>query len=435
MRVFTTLCVLILWTTVTVGFASGETDTAEAEYRSHFWSKQLVTPFTGDQSTTHRMRYDTFKRDMTTQSNYRLFLETAREVLQQTGKCQFGSSVEDALQSCANEKPDEFATVTNLIRYYIDWSQGERQTVLDLFKAQLGSPLLHERLEARLVLGCVKREMQTRDTLAAINVCKDSGGWDLSTVMSVPCKDPRFSTRDEFDYDAFITQCVVTDAVNTSKGTEISKMVLPDFNIRLLADSVEVNLAPPAVQPAVVYEALVQARKPEILSAWFLNLETQGCMSSVFAPSNFSSLTATEREPFYSTCLPTALVQKLGQLPAEDSKFYAELIARRLAIIDMMEALNGAVMIATQSYNVVNATDREVGKLLEPIPAFSQALAKSYKDTVDLSMSSTFEDVIEAIDETVAAYQSADAVRDEVTDALAEDLRMLEYRTRTGAGR
>ncbi len=430
MRVITILLMMLMAPVFCFG-----TETSESEYKSHFWTKQLVTPFTGDQATTYRKQYKTFKREMTTRTNYQLFIETAREVLEETGMCQFGQPVELSLQSCANNLPDEFATVTNMIRYYIDWSQGEQQTVLDLFKSQLGSPLLHERLEARLVLGCVKREMQTRDTMGAINECKSSAGWDLSEVMSVPCKDQMFSTQDRFDYDDFMTQCVLTDKVNQSKGADISKMVLPDFTIQLLTDSVEVKLAPPAVQPSVVYAALVKARKQEILSSWFLNLETQGCMSSVFAPSNFGSLEANERKAFYSTCLPTALVQKLGQLPAEDSKFYAELIARRLAILDMMEALNGAVMIATESYNIVNATDHEVGKLLEPIPAFSRALAKSYKDTIDLAMSSTFEDVIEAINETVAAYMTADAVREEVTDQLADDIRLLEYRTRTGAGR
>jgi hypothetical protein len=466
-RVLACLLVLSFFLTASV-YADDDVDdqVAEAMVKAKLSeiAKYVVTPFT-DSSVEYSStsEFQSFQREMTVSSSYELFSSTAEKVLIETGLCTSGSGLEGKLQDCANTAPDEFATVSNLIRYYLSWQSTELDAILGIYKSKLISPLYSERLEGRLVMNCIQDALQTNDVANAIEYCRDpaDGHWDLSTIFEVACGtsdtgDSTSSVTNEiygdsssavFDYRGYISNCMMNSDAMNSAGHEFVAALVPNFTIEITQTGVEITMAPPYVNPAEAYSTSVERiysflyntdedSNGDVVGIGYL-VTTEGCIPGFFAPDDFGEdEDVMESGIYYSICIPGQLVSLLQDAVSrepQDAQFQAAILAKRLAVLDVLEGLNGAALVAQETYRVLNATDSELGRLAKPSADLTKELARVYREAVEMTYSSSLEDVIKSLIDLNKAYKTVEAEMEKAADSTALDIKILKDLNYEGA--
>jgi len=359
--------------------------------------------------TATTQTFDEFARELSILVNYSHFREVVSDILAETNLCS-GSSNSDpgeVLRECANETPDEFAAASNMIRYFLDWNSTEMRTYLELYRAKLISPILKERFEGRLIGHCLQDKMTADglDTTAAIHACREPVNWGpyVSKLFYASCDSTESS--DEFSYSVFVQECVLNPSVTKSIGARLTAELLPEFGITVSSSAVAFAMKPIVMSPQNAYSMIYTGIISQLNADWFNTLETQGCLASVFAPEDFDTLDADVRTSFYSVCLPTNLVSAISSLPRSDASLYRNILAQRLTVLQIIEWLNGAILITEEAQRNIFAGDRELGALVKSYPDYLRSFKEMYRDTVDLTYSTTLEDVATQVQSQIQLYQ------------------------------
>lgn len=356
-------------------------------------------------------------------NDYVSFEKTAKAILDSIGKCQLPGSVADRLQECANKLPDEFVMATNLIHSYQAWKDVEIRTILGLYADKWKSPVLADRLQARLLSSCMHKALSdTSDSGASIETCRQAANWDLRDLFTgfndAACSGGSMPTKTKsvFDYRDFVKGCVANNKIATaSTGTQLAVDLFPTIKIAVQTvkggGSVQVVLQPPLIASSALYSAVYMRLigtedAPGILkSDWFLSGSTQGRIPSIFAPANVSY--DNKNMQYFSIGIPPTLITKLNALPLGDREFFIEMLARKLTLIQSLEIIRGAQMIAIESDRALNSSDTDLGRLTATVVEYFDIMARSYNESIDLTSTLTIEDILLAVDNLYQNYMEA----------------------------
>ena len=145
---------------------------------------------------------------------------------------------------------------------------------------------------------------------------------------------------------------------------------------------------------------------PGILkSDWFLSGSTQGRIPSIFAPANVSY--DSKNMQYFSIGIPPTLITKLNALPLGDREFFIEMLARKLTLIQSLEIIRGAQMIAIESDRALNSSDTDLGRLTATVVEYFDIMARSYNESINLTSTLTIEDILLAVDNLYQNYMEA----------------------------
>ena len=392
-----------------------------------------TSPFSNGK-LVNRQDFDAMTREFSARGQYPMFKQAATEVLNQTGLCSGGSGLEGRLRDCANRKPDEFATVSNMIRSYFEWQNSELRTVLQLYQGKLTSPILKDRLEARLVSQCLRDQMASKDTTAALQACKSPAAWKpyVNRLFYATCSTSSTSTG-SFHYKSYLKDCVFSSVVKKSLGTDLVLQLMPDFKIDVDQTGVTLTTEPMTAAPGGAYYMIYQSVYNFMSTESFSRLATNGCLPSIFIDStSLASASAGQLPNYYSVCIPQGIVQKLTALPKIDSDFFKSIIARRIATIQMLEMINGGVLIAEEAQRNIMASDREIGQLVGSYPQYLGEFSKMYKDSIDLTYGRKLDDVLEQIDELFDNYQTEINQYETSSAKISREVAQMKSRQKSG---
>ena len=345
----------------------------------------------------------------------------------------YAGSIEDILKDCANNKPDEFATVSNMLRTYFEWQSSELRTVSGYYQNKITSPILRDRIEGRLVQECLRQQLVTKDTAAAMDYCRKPTNWPVEKTFYAQCSNGSTAAdNSQFDYKDYVKSCILSNVVKESLGANLYFDMIPNFAIAVDKTGVTFRSTPFTETPASVYHLIYDQTYTQLSSSWFQNFATQGCIPSVFAPSDFADKVIA-KDPsitnYYSICLPQKMLESLNGLPKVDREFFNSVLAKRIAMIQVIELLNGSTMIAEETHRNLMAADREVGTLVESFPRYMSSLEKMYKDQVDLVHSKKLDDVLDKIESLMSKYtDEASSSQQGQTDTIDELVRMKNRR-------
>lgn len=317
--------------------------------------------------------------------------------------------IEDKLKDCANNKPDEFAAVSNMIRSYFEWQNTELRTVMQYYQNKIISPVLRDRIEGRLVNECLRQNLVDNDTASAMNICRSPMNWPVQKTFYSTCANgSKNNTSSSFQYKQYVSDCILSNIVKDSVGSGLVYELLPNFSIKVSPAGVVTETSPITATPATAYHMIYEQVYSQISSEWFASLITQGCLPSVFAPKEFGDMVLA-KDPkaanYYSICLPQKLIQRVNALPKIDAEFFFSVIAKRIAAIQVAELLNGAVLITEETHRNLMAADREIGTLVETYPRYMDQVAKMYLDQLNLVNSKKLDDVLERIETIFEKYE------------------------------
>ena len=321
----------------------------------------------------------------------------------------YASSVEDRLRDCANNKPDEFAAVSNMIRSYFEWQSTELRTIMMYYNNKIISPILRDRVEGRLVSECLRQQLASKDTAGAMNVCRNPENWPVSKTFYAACSNgSKDQQSNGFQYKQYVSDCILSNIVKDSVGSGLVYELLPNFSITVSKTGIVTETSPITATPATAYHMIYEQVYSQISSEWFASLITQGCLPSVFAPKEFGQM-VLDKDPlvsnYYSICMPQKLVQRINALPKIDAEFFLSIIAKRIAAIQVAELLNGAVLITEETHRNLMAADREIGTLVETYPRYMAHVAQMYLDQLNLVNSKKLDDVLERIEAMFERYE------------------------------
>jgi hypothetical protein len=267
-----------------------------------------------------------------------------------------------------------------------------------------------------------------------MDVCRKAVNWPVQKTFYANCSNSSTTTPDNstFDYKEYTKSCVLNNIVKDSLGATLYLDMIPNFNIAVDTSGVTFRSEPFTETPASVYHLIFDQTYGQLTSKWFQGFATQGCIPSIFAPSDFSARVLA-KDPkvanYYSICLPQKLIENVNSLPKIDQEFFNTIIAKRIATIQVIELLNGSTMIAEETHRNLMAADREVGTLVESYPRYMSAVEKMYKEQVDLVHSKKLDDVLEKIADLMAKYQSeASGAQQGQSDVIDELVRMKNHR-------
>lgn len=354
-----------------------------------------TSPFK-DGSIGQQQSFEMLQRDLDVGKNYALFTQAAAKVLSVSGLCAGSGSVEARLQSCANDRPDQFATVSNMMRSYFDWQNAETRTIAMYYQNKIFSPLLRDRIEARLVQDCLRRSLAQGDSMAAYNICRDPQNWDVTNAFYGSCSASASSASGTFQYKKYLNDCVISNVVKKSLGSMLVHEILPDFKIAVTSAGVEITAMPMNSTPQNAYNAIYELVYSELSSEWFNKMTTNGCLPSIFAPVDFNA-DPSKRGNYYSLCLPKNIVEQLSSLPTINASHFRSIIAKRIAHLQTVEMLNGASLITQTAQASLMAADRELGALVESYPVITSKYTQAYLDQIDLTFAKKLDDVLEEI--------------------------------------
>lgn len=349
----------------------------------------------------------------------------------------FAGTIEDRLKDCANNKPDEFATVSNMIRTYFEWQNTELHTVSQYYTNKLTSPILRDRIEGRLVAACLREQLADNDSAAAYNYCRKPANWKVEKTFYASCSNSASGTQNgnAFDYKQYTKDCVVSNVVKDSLGAQLYLDMIPNFKISVDSSGVTFRSEPYTETPASMFHLIYEQTYAYLTSSWFQNFATQGCIPSVYAPKDFADKVQAKdgtAANYYSVCLPQQLMESINALPAIDQKFFNSVIAKRIAMIQVIELLNGGVLIAEETHRNLMAADREVGTLVDSFPRYMSAVQKLYKDQIDLVHSKKLDDVLEKISDLMSKYQDENSKTHQGLQDSSEELIRLKNRRSNG---
>lgn len=406
--------------------------------------------------TVMAQAFELFTRDLSVSTNYQIFQQVVTQVLGQTGLCSAGSSIEDQLQTCANEKPDEFATASNMIRYYLEWQSSELRTFLSLYQGKLISPILKDRIEGRLIGYCLQGRLAAgEDTSSALSSCRDPQAWPISKAFYATCQDSPTNlsvdgtpfaaeyiadsatgadSSNVFDYKAFVSSCVISKSVTDSLGSSILLNYIPDFAIGVQNNGLTVVSRPSTLAPQTAYSMIYSGLLSQLSSPWFTNLETGGCLASVFAPISYGDAAFSEssRSSYYSVCIPTNLITDIASLPNSDAELFRGILAQRLAVLQVVEFLNGAILVTSEAERLLMATDREIGTLVKSYPEYLKQLKQMYMDSISLTYSTSLEDVVAQVIDLHERYAQEIASLDSAQRKIQAELAIQKAKLDTG---
>lgn len=386
----------------------------------------------------HKQSFEELARDLSISKNYTLFQKAALDVLNASGMCSSGgSSIEDHLKDCANNKPDEFATVSNMIRTYFEWQNTELHTVSQYYTNKLTSPILRDRIEGRLVAACLREQLADNDSAAAYNYCRKPANWKVEKTFYASCSNSASGTQNgnAFDYKQYTKDCVISNVVKDSLGAQLYLDMIPNFKISVDSSGVTFRSEPYTETPASMFHLIYEQTYAYLTSSWFQNFATQGCIPSVYAPKDFADKVQAKdgtAANYYSVCLPQQLMESINALPAIDQKFFNSVIAKRIAMIQVIELLNGGVLIAEETHRNLMAADREVGTLVDSFPRYMSAVQKLYKDQIDLVHSKKLDDILEKISDLMSKYQDENSKTHQGLQDSSEELIRLKNRRSNG---
>ena len=123
----------------------------------------------------------------------------------------------------------------------------------------------------------------------------------------------------------------------------------------------------------------------------FNNLETDGCVPSIFSVEN------EEDKQAYSVCLPTKVIEKVNSLPEEDAKYLRAKIARKVAILLTVELLRGGVVVADEAAKILKSSNDEIAQYAEMNAKYMRNLADSYSNLLDVTFATKLEDILDTV--------------------------------------
>lgn len=409
-----------------------------------FQTSPFVTPGGGtsqDGYIEHRQTFEELARDLSINANYELFSVAAQAVLDKSGLCSgtsagSGSGIEAQLKGCANDLPEEFATFSTMIRSYIEWQTSELHTISGYYQNKITSPVLKDRIEGRLVQECLRQQLATKDTAAAMDVCRKTANWPVTKTFYATCfNNSSSATADnsKFDYKTYVKTCVLSNVVKASLGATLFYDMIPNFTISVDTVGVTFRSTPFTQTPASIYHLIYEQTYAQLTSPWFQQFATQGCIPSVFAPTDFAAKVIAKDKSvanYYSICLPQKLIESINGLPKIDQEFFNSVLAKRLSMIQVIELLNGSTMIAEETHRNLMAADREIGNLVESYPRYMSSVEKMYKEQIDLVHGKKLDDILEKVETLVGKYSAEAASSDKgQTDTIDELVRMKNHRS------
>lgn len=417
----------------TEGQDTGSSGTVQKMQEADIMSIQLFPTSPFKQGTmTSEQKFDQLMRDTTVTGNWEFFQKASEEIVKKTGMCQGGTgTIDEQLKQCAQTRPEEFGQVSNAIRSYFEWQNTELRTVRELYRDKITSPLMRDRVEARLVNECMRTQMAKMDTANAINVCRDPKNWPVEKTFYAGCQGTGGSAS-TFDYKEYMSKCVIGNTVKSSLGAALAFSMVPNFKIQVTNEGITTTTTPLTDVPSTAYHAIYELVYSYISSGWFNQMATKGCLPSIFAPENFGSMSPDERAKYYSVCIPQTIVQKVSALPQVDADFFRSIIARRIAMIQTVEMLNGALMISEEAYGNLNSNDREIGLLAEGNVRLLQKFVDAYNRSIDLTFGKKLDDVLEQINDLFGKYDKEIGEVDRGTKAFQGEMAEMKEHQKTG---
>lgn len=368
------------------------------------------------------------------------FETTAESVLAETGLCTGAGTIAIRLKDCANTRPDEFVAVANYLREYFSWKDVEIRTITNLYSDMWDSPVLRDRIQARLMHSCLKNRLDDEhDSARSIESCRQATSWDLrelfAGVNDAACMEGTVTSgvqQSTFSYKTFVQNCVVSPSVaHDSPGVRLAVDLLPSTMLNVVVGKgggvVTFAMKPAQLNGSLLYSTLLyrligDSERPGILhSDWFLSGSTAGYIPSVFAPTNFDP-TLTSSQQFMSIRIPPAVILKIASLPSADRDFYLGMIARKVTLIHSMEVLQGAQMIADVAMSVLEFNDRELGSLGKAADSYITKQRDGYADILDMSLSTTLEDILRDAEQLFVAYQETANAHHEGVEVVRKQL-------------
>lgn len=266
---------------------------------------------------------------------------------------------------------------------------------------------------------------------------------DLQQAISVEKGLTEKETAEKyvFDFQTFIRGCVVTEKTSNvdsekklSEGVDAAIGMIPAMTIKLERVDVpadeksesapedgsldkqfdlKIQSYPSAIKNESLYDALYVRAYNLIASEGFSLNQTQGCIPSPFAPSDFVELVNSDSEDWKRYCsiwIPKSIVTVMSSAElGKDANFIWALIAKKIAVIQTLEVLSGAQLIAQETERFFQGTDRELYRMFQPSVQYSSDVVKLYRESVDLAQASTLEDVLTLVNKTLQAR--SDSIR------------------------
>ena len=260
------------------------------------------------------------------------------------------------------------------------------------------------------------------------------GEQDVSTRLT----DKKTLEKLVLDMTVFVRACVVTEKTSPtdeegslSLGADVAIGLLPTTKVILerseassssstdqsTTASVKIQTYPMSYSPAEVAESLYKRAYNLISSEGFLQLKTRGCIPSPFAPKNFEDLVKNDEkwEQYCSIWIPTAFVQLLGDSELQDdAEFFWSQLARRIAIIQTVELLNGAQLIAEETNRIFKASDLEFSRIYEPTVKYIADSSKLYRDSINQAYSTKLEDLTKLVKDYLDQKKATDSAAAEI---------------------
>lgn len=382
----------------------------------------------------HKQTFEELARDLSIEKNYKIFRESATKVLKSTNLCSGSGDVEKILQDCANTRPDEFASASNMVRSYFEWQNSELSTVIQYYTNKLTSPVLRDRIEGRLVASCLREQLTSKDSTAAYDYCRKPSNWSIKKTFYATCSNGSDSSTDHstFDYKNYVQTCVLNSVVKDSLGSTLYLDMIPNFSIAVDGTGLTIRTTPFTETPATLYHLIYDQTYGQLSSGWFQKFATQGCLPSVFAPKDFADRVLSQdgtAANYYSICLPQRLMESINALPKIDQEFFNAVIAKRIATIQVIELLNGSTLIAEETHRNLMAADREIGTLVESYPRYMSAVEHMYKEQIDLVHGKKLDDVLEKIESLMESYsKEASGAHRGQQDTVEELIRLKNHR-------